>query len=211
MPYYQRQGASLTLSEAAAAQLEASSGAPLRDLSFTAKQLGLLLQGLPLDGQPQDIAVHQSTVGSSSSVSPFFHAARKVWRQAALARHFAAVAPRDRTQVFTLWEPSDVDVVAHWVSGDRRGQAFIFGLQLGPAHDHLPQLAAGEAGRIIYEESAREKVSSSSTMSSCAPLTLLAQAALLTSLLHSRLHVEEDPLVVDVSAAERATHDFASG
>ncbi|PWN44882.1 hypothetical protein IE81DRAFT_320856 [Ceraceosorus guamensis] len=192
IPLRHRAAASIAMSEASAEELSAADVEPLADLTHTTNQLGLLLQNMPLKSSPKNTALRRSTIGTSKQpVSPFFSKARSEWRQKILLQQFPVIDASDRARAFTLYQPSDVDVIAHWAIGERRGQAFIFGLQLGPAHDQLLELTSESSGRVIYAQAAKER------------------AALLAAILRSRLHVEEDPVVVEVQSDDQISHDFA--
>ncbi|CEH13767.1 Protein with predicted involvement in meiosis (GSG1) [Ceraceosorus bombacis] len=192
IPFRHHAAASIAMSEASAEELSAANVEPLADLTHTTDQLGLLLQNMPLKSSPKNIALRRSTIGTSQQpVSPFLSKARSEWRQKILLQQFPVIDASDRARAFTLYQPSDVDVIAHWAIGERRGQAFIFGLQLGPAHDQLLELTSESSGRVIYAEAAKER------------------ATLLAAILRSRLHVEEDPVVVEVQSEDQISHDFA--
>lgn len=90
--------------------------------------------------------------------------ARREWHRAYLARQFASIPDKLRQHVFAHYQPSEVDVVVHWtmLRSKRQGQNFLFGLQLGPAHDRLREIL-GHANKIsmrtLYTETELEKVS----------------------------------------------------
>jgi hypothetical protein len=132
------------------------------------------------------------------SLSSFLLAARREYRLASLSSEFPSLALSNAEtiqKIFPLYEPRELDVVAHWrIVGDdgsqpdRHGQAFVFGLGLGPLHDYLhplfavsqdPALVRSQPSRTMYAETEREK------------------AAIWSDLRKSRLHVDEDPVMLD--------------
>lgn len=108
--------------------------------------------------------------------------------------------------VFPLYTPQDFDVVVSWTipSQGRSGFTLVTGLTLGAQHGSLNQLllgveqgtvgggASNKKSRNMYAETTREK------------------EALIHSVRNSSWNMNEDPLVVDVQAADQVQHDFAA-
>lgn len=202
---------------------EGQNAVPISNLSFTVDQLRSILTGRGLDksiSAPPTKLTSSRVLGNdrvNTQLSRFFFLARKEYRLSTLAHDFPSLLVRreggdkriDELQqlreIFTLYEPNEVDIVAHWhitsKSGDtRRGQAFVFGLRLGPSIDYLAPLFSnpkaseqGRAARTMYAETEREK------------------AAIWQNLRTSRLHIEDDPILFDFKLPVDQTrkHDFA--
>lgn len=98
-------------------------------------------------------------------------------------------------EIFMLFEPRDIDIVAHWQTKHRSGQSFIFGLQLGPQHDYLEDVFVprDKATRSMYQE------------------TELQKAAIWNDIQKSRLHVEEDSIMVEFAIPDTITSHFQDG
>ncbi|MCO5565827.1 hypothetical protein L7F22_019502 [Adiantum nelumboides] len=196
---------------------------PISDLTFTVDQLRSILTGRGLDKSISTPPTHLTSSNifekdqANSQLSRFFFLARKEYRLSTLSRDFPSLLVRREggdkridelqqiRQIFTLYEPNEVDIIAHWhipsKSGEtRHGQAFVFGLRLGPSIDFLAPLFSNpksseqeKAIRTMYAETEREK------------------AAIWSNLRTSRLHIEDDPILFDFKLPkdQAKKHDFA--
>ncbi|PWN32069.1 uncharacterized protein FA14DRAFT_162337 [Meira miltonrushii] len=190
----------------------------ISDLSFTVDQLRSILTGRGLDksASAPPTKLTSSKVHGNEQLSRFFFLARKEYRLSTLSHDFPSLLVRREggdkridelqqlRQIFTLYEPNEVDIIAHWhissKSGETRyGQAFVFGLRLGPSIDYLAPLFSnpnaseqGRAARTMYAETEREK------------------AAIWQNLRTSRLHMEDDPILFDFKLPmdQAGKHDF---
>lgn len=168
----------------------APSPSAVKDMDYTVGQLQSLLMGRSTkkDAQPGSTSLHASCLGdvTTASISPFLFLARKEFRLSTLLQQFPSIHPVTETQrIFPLYEPHEVDVIAHWQlsKSGRHGQAFVFGLHLGPLQDHFESLFVRNQDRYtrsLYAEAEKEK------------------AALWTDVTKSRLHMEDDPILFDV-------------
>lgn len=164
-----------------------SSSKASNDLDFTVCQLQNVLTGKGLDKNlsPPQMKLKVSRIGAKAQISPFLLLARKEFRLSMLAQQFPSIqSAKELSRIFTLYEPNEMDVIAHWESSksQRRGQAFVFGLNLGPLHDYFENLfikSQDKYTRSLYAEAEKEK------------------AALWMDVTNSRLHIEEDPILFD--------------
>jgi hypothetical protein len=179
----------------------------IQDLDYTVSQLQLLLTGRTInkDSSAPVTTVNASHLGKEvQEISPFLLLARKEYRLSTLLSQFSSSisAKKDVQQIFPLYEPNEIDIIAHWQlsKSHRKGQAFVFGLHLGPLHDYLEKLFVKNDDRVtrsLYAEAEQEK------------------AALWVDVAKNRLHMEEDPILFTyVSASQDAeqtvSHNFAS-
>lgn len=170
-----------------------SSSKTSKDLDFTVRQLQNVLTGKSLDKNltPLQIKLNVSRIGGEAQISPFLLLARKEFRLSMLAQQFPSIqSAKELERIFTLYEPNEMDVIAHWQSSksQRSGQAFVFGLNLGPLHDYFESLFTKNQDkytRSLYAEAEKEK------------------AALLTDVTNSRLHMEEDPILFNFILPEQ--------
>ncbi|UZJ55920.1 hypothetical protein CBS101457_005240 [Exobasidium rhododendri] len=163
-----------------------STGA-VKDTDYTVSQLQSLLTGRNInkDISPPPTTINRSTLGKEvPQISPFLLVARKEYRLSMLQSQFASSihSRRDLERIFMLYEPNEIDIVAHWKlsRSNRKGQAFVFGLNLGPLHDYLEKLFVkndDKVTRSLYAEAEKEK------------------AALWADVGKNRLHMEEDPIL----------------
>ncbi|PWY99675.1 hypothetical protein BCV70DRAFT_200600 [Testicularia cyperi] len=153
---------------------------------------------------PHPIDLTQSMVafGSGSSVSdlpgPLIRNARRCWRTTNLAVEFSSIAARDRVKTFILYQPDELDVGVRFSlpalavkDGERprKGQVDVYGLQAGPTRNRISSIthpSGSESGgvRSMYAETAKEL------------------ASLLTSVLASRLAVDQNPVVTAVARVQ---------
>jgi hypothetical protein len=159
----------------------------VEDLSHTVRQLQSVLtgRGLDKDASPATTSVNISHIAETSSISPFIMAARTEYRLSSLLEQFPSIHSRkDLQRIFLLYEPNEVDIIAHWQmsKSKRKGQAFIFGLNVGPLHDYFESLFVKNEDRYtrsLYAEAEKDK------------------AALWSDVTRNRLHIEEDPILFD--------------
>jgi len=180
MPHMQKQTTSTVL------QSDPSSAA-IKDVDHTVRQMQSLLTGRSLD---KDVslaknAVNVSHTGDPTPISPFLFLARKQHRLSSLREQFPSIqSMSDIQRIFVLYEPNQVDIIAHWQmsKSKRQGQAFVFGLNVGPLHDYFENLFIKNQDKYIrslYAEAEKEK------------------AALWADVTRNRLHMEEDPILFD--------------
>lgn len=184
-----RERRSSTLYIANMGNADTSMSLPITSLDFTVSQLRSILTGRGTINSADiprtllNVSRLRTLAAKDRSISRFLLLARREYRLSLLAHEFPSLLAshregdgREEEQlelVFPLYEPHEVDVIAHWriVSGEqeqdkveaqhRRGQAFIFGLHLGPLHDYFADLftpTADKFTRTMYAQTEREKV-----------------------------------------------------
>lgn len=228
----QRRDAEVQIQEA-----DVDDGRVFNNITHTAKQLHMLLKGRGLDygAEPSPISLQLSSTASQElELSPFYLLARREYRMALLARDFPSLVDKkadrstdalDRLEhIFTLYEPGEIDMIVHWrINGtNQHGQAFVFGLLLGPLHDYLgnifssssaPGATAASAAGIATGATAQKEMARSSTRTMYAE-TERERAALWSEVRNSRLHIEEDPITLEMKPPkeiEMAAGSFDDG
>lgn len=174
--------------------------------------MGDVLEGSPVaTDPPPETSLLIRTKGNGNTVqfnnNPMFHSLVQGSRRQRLLQslqiQFPLISSSSYPFIFPLYTSQDFDVVVSWTipSKGRSGFALVTGLTLGAQHGVLNHLilsaeqgrtsSTGKKTRNMYAETTREK------------------EALIASVRNSSWNVDEDPLVVDVQAADKVHHDFS--
>ncbi|KAG8910809.1 hypothetical protein FRC00_007502 [Tulasnella sp. 408] len=143
---------------------------------------------------------------SMDRLADIVQATRRQRLHQSLSTQFPLIPQSDRPHIFPLFTPSDLELVICWsttTDHPRTGFSVMSGLSLGSGASNLKDVVLrAELGldsegktkktRSMYAETTRER------------------EALVSSVRNSTWNHDEDPLVVEVTAAERTEHDFTS-
>ncbi|KIO33692.1 hypothetical protein M407DRAFT_231895, partial [Tulasnella calospora MUT 4182] len=194
-----------------------SPDSPLQTASFEylLQKIDDVLQGRSIEKErPPLIDLHISVLNgvrnyrqkSMNVLTNIVQATRRQRLQQSLSTQFPLIPQSDRPHIFPLFTPSDLELVICWsttTEHPRTGFSVVSGLSLGSGASNLKdvvlraELGLDSAGKIkktrsMYAETTRER------------------EALVSSIRNSTWNHDEDPLIVEVTAAERSEHDFTS-
>ncbi|KAG8949630.1 hypothetical protein FRC04_008376 [Tulasnella sp. 424] len=192
----------------------ASSALQTASFQYLVQKIDDVLQGRSIEkDRPPPVDLHVSVLQGSNNnketlntLDRIVQATRRQRLHQSLSTQFPLIPPSDRPHIFPLFTPSDLELVICWSTTSehpRTGFSVVSGLSLGSGASNLKdvvlraELGLDSAGktkktRSMYAETTRER------------------EALVSSIRNSTWNHDEDPLVVEVVAAERTEHDFTA-